>query len=247
MVHEDGHEERKKEARELRKKAPILKSCTVCGPEVKLATNVKYHYKRHHRVSSLFLHPCPQCWEWFPTIDDLNNHMSFHSSQLNTLSCNLCTFTVSAKFEHRAPRGVGQKPMDAHLNIHQNGISCEHCAKQFNDTHRLNQHLQIHQEKSVVCSECGAMFRKKFSLKEHMEVKHTQRVNYSCDVCEKRYPTARHLNSHKERHNSLNPHTCEMCGKGFKTRGDMNCHYRRLHTDKPKYRRPVKKSSSNTE
>ena len=251
MVHEEGHEERIKESRELRKKTPLVKSCTVCDPEVKLPNNVKNHYLRHHRVSSLFLHPCPHCWEWFSTTDDLNNHMTFHTGQLNTLNCNLCTFTVSAKLAIRAPRSgwlsnrVGQKSMDAHLNIHQNGISCEHCAKQFNDTHRLKMHLQTHEEKSVVCSECGAMFRKQFKLKEHIELKHTQRVNYCCDVCEKRFPTARHLSAHKVRHNSLNPFTCEMCGKCFKTRGDMNWHYRRLHTDRPKkYRKQVKGSSS---
>merc|ERR1719319_216468 len=245
-VHDEGHEERKKESRELRKKVPLVKSCTVCDPEVKVPNNVKNHYLRHHRVSSLFLHPCPNCWEWFPTTDDLKNHMTFHTGQLNMLSCNLCTFTVAAKLAFRAasivsPKLVGQKSMDAHLDIHQNGIICKHCAKLFKDTNRLSHHLKTHQEKSVICTECGAIFKENKSLRVHTEIKHTQSLNYCCDVCEKRFPTARYLNSHKERHKNLNPHTCEMCGKFFKTRGDMKCHYRRMHTDKPKYRKQIKK------
>jgi len=238
-VHEDGHEERIKELREQRKKAPLVKSCTICVPEVKLPNNVVAHYLRQHRVSSLFVHPCPHCWEWFPSIDDLNNHITFHTEQSDMLNCRLCSFTVPAKGASKPPskfssRTFGQKSIDAHLNIHQNGLYCEHCAKEFNDTKLLKSHLEIHKEKNEVCNECGARFRKKVMLKEHIELKHTRSLDYMCDMCDKRFPTGRYLTLHRQRHNSVSPYSCEVCGKSFKTNGDMKCHYYAIHTDKPK-------------
>jgi len=238
-VHEEGHEERIKELREQRKKAPLVKSCTICVPEVKLPNNVVAHYLRQHRVSSLFVHPCPHCWEWFPSTEDLNHHITFHIEQTDMLNCRLCSFAAPAMGAPKtqtkfSARSFGQKSMDAHLNIHQNGLYCEHCAKEFNDTKLLKLHLKTHEEKNIVCNECGARFRKNCLLKEHTELRHSRSLDYMCDMCDKRFPTSRYLILHKERHNSINPYSCEACGKCFKTAGDMKRHYDAIHTDKPK-------------
>ena len=117
---------------------------------------------------------------------------SFRVACVVDLNCKLCSFAAPAigapntqtRFPSRSfAQKSGQKSMDAHLNIHQTGLYCEHCAKEFNDTRKLKSHLEIHKEKNEVCNECGARFRKKGMLKEHIELKHTKSLDYMCDMC----------------------------------------------------------------
>jgi len=230
--------ERRKELREEEKeagwdRAVEEKSCQICGSE----RATRHHYVTDHIVSSLLIHPCPKCWEWFVTEDEVENHLIFHRLNDKQLACNTCSFTCRAQNTAKTwhiptQQTIGQNVMDEHLATHDGVmLSCDVCGKGYPHKKSLNDHLKSH-KKTQSCSICKQKFRYAFELTEHVKTKHTLEFDFSCDMCEKRFSSKGKLNAHQNTvHSDERLHVCADCGKAFKTKNTCEKHYLAMHTD----------------
>ena len=92
--------------------------------------------------------------------------------------------------------------------------------------------MQLHKEKTLTCDE--KFFHRK-ALEDHMNIKHTGKLDFVCEDCDKRFPkrfpTSGYLRSHQKSHTDLKPFICKGCGKGFRTKKDADRHFIAIHTD----------------
>jgi len=108
---------------------------------------------------------------------------------------------------------------------------CTQCAKKFKTSGSLNHHTaRWHTiDRPIVCKQCGegesyfeivALFSHIFKgiasalhLEAHMRM---HRSNHVCQVCNKKFLSASHLEKHKVTHTSDRPFMCGTCGKTFR-------------------------------
>ena len=64
-----------------------------------------------------------------------------------------------------------------------------------------------------------------------MNIKHTGKLDFVCEDCDKRFPTSGYLRSHQKSHTDLKPFICKGCGKGFRTKKDADRHFIAILTD----------------
>ena len=214
-------------------------TCAICGPERKLSNNPKSHFEYHHLVNSLWVHPCPTCWEWFPTEEEVEVHLIFHREDPKSLYCNICSVTCRSQmsgrifFPNTVDKGipVGQQTLNEHLKSHGERPVCKICGKVFKHEKSFRLHMDnAHGEKNHICQMCGERFSKERFLVDHMHTKHTGEKNYACDKCKKKFATSALLQRHQTWHSDVKPHVCESCGKGFKHKKDVKRHILRVHT-----------------
>ena len=199
------------------------KLCTICDPKENNPNTMK-HYKLCHNVSSLDVHSCPICWEWFPTDEDLEHHTQFHTDDPKKLHCNICSHVCAAKFNIR-PRNslraqdgcqipVGQPSMNEHLKEHETVHKCDDCeivfpSKRGLKGHMINKHKQ---GRELSCEHCGKVYMKQQQLDNHIEMHHSN-VKYECEECGNNYPTKVYLRMHKKRIHQKETIVCHVCAK----------------------------------
>ena len=218
--------------------------CPICRPERKLANNHirrRRHFEIHHQVSSLHLYPCHYCWEWFPTTEDLESHHVYHNEDPERLYCNICSASFKAQintkllFSKEEKDGttilLGQNSLNSHLKSHQAKPICKTCGKELEHARALALHMQSHKEKKLTCDVCGAKFFHRQALEDHTNIKHSGKLDFACEECEKRFPTFAYLKSHQKSHTDLKPYICKGCGKGFRTKKEADRHFIAIHTD----------------
>ena len=235
------------ESMRRKQKQDLPEVCQICGPdETKLPSNTIHHYQSHHDVSSLYLHPCPLCWEWFATEEEEQVHAMFHREDPKKLHCNLCPFackaqTTSRRFFQNRFFPVGQKSLDIHLKTHECEAppKCDQCGKEFKHMQALNSHIKSHEEMSYACLFCKA-YKKKASfrnarlLDEHVRLKHTGELDFPCDKCDAKFPSENTLKRHQKAHSDERPFVCDECGKAFKNKNNCKVHFQLVHTnDRP--------------
>ena len=228
-----------------KQKQDLPKVCHICGPdEMKLPSNTIHHYQSHHDVSSLYLYPCPLCWEWFPTEGEQEMHAMFHGDDPKKLRCNLCPFSCKAQTTSRRFFGVlkdvpvGQKSLDIHLKNHEGEAppKCDQCGKEFKHIQALYSHIKSHEEMTYVCMFCKA-YKKKASfrnarlLDEHVKLNHTGELDFCCDQCDAKFPSETTLKRHKKAHSDERPFVCDECGKAFKSKNNCEVHFKLVHTN----------------
>ena len=76
------------------------------------------------------------------------------------------------------------------------------------------------------CGDCEKEFDSKKKLYKH-RLQHTN--NYTCDQCEKSFPTPGALRLHKNIHLDVLPFQCDICDKGFAQAGNLKTHKIRYH------------------
>ena len=151
--------------------------------------------KTVHTVSSLHVHPCPTCWEWFSTEETMQYHLSCHGMDPKYLVCTICNYKISAQ-SYKKRKTHGQPTLDEHIKIHSEKLSCDQCGKLFVNPSTLKAHHKIHKEKTKQCYICYEMFLKQFQVNEHISVKHEANKIYQCDQCHRNYPSQRRLTRH---------------------------------------------------
>jgi len=125
--------------------------------------------------------------------------------------------------ENLQNQGVGKEPP----------YRCTECGKIFSKKCNLKNHMGLHStsERKYRCFDCQETFAWKSSLNRHRERVHVggDRVEYSCNWCEKRYKVISILNDHVKRdHFHERKHKCDLCEKAFFKVNDLKYH-RRVH------------------
>ncbi|XP_052696067.1 hypermethylated in cancer 2 protein-like isoform X2 [Crassostrea angulata] len=75
------------------------------------------------------------------------------------------------------------------------------------------------------CKICFKGFSSKLGYENHMKQRHGTRDQcFSCNVCEKMFPTSNMLTIHQRVHSDYRPFECTQCGKGYKHKKDLKTH-----------------------
>ena len=60
--------------------------------------------------------------------------------------------------------------------------------------------------------------------------KHSEVLQFSCYICDKRFKTTKALQKHDDIHLKLNPYKCKLCKINFASTGELSRHRRYIHT-----------------
>ena len=216
--------------------------CKICGIE-KMLPNNKKHNNAHHKVSSLYIWPCPQCWEWFPTEDSLRNHVQYHKPGNGLyIHCTFCTVKVKAqnsgstgsnRFMKREGLKImiGQHSLDEHMKMHSDEARtlCGICGKKLKNYKAYYAHIKLHDEARHACEICGKEFRNIKQVEEHVKVVHTKELEFRCDQCFKSCQSRISLKEHMKSHSESKHFQCDKCTKAFKKRNILLNHVKRVH------------------
>ena len=85
-----------------------------------------------------------------------------------------------------------------------------------------------------VCDVCEKSFTTASHLERHVRI-HINEKPYECDVCEKRFTQSSNLKTHMRIHTNEKPYECDVCDKAFRQLGNLQSHMR-IHTNEKPYK-----------
>ena len=75
--------------------------------------------------------------------------------------------------------------------------------------------------------ECAKTFDSQFSLKQHIKIVHLNATHFSCDICEKDFPSKKNWVGHSYLHTGVKPFVCRICNVRFRQASQLSLHKRR--------------------
>ena len=216
--------------------------CKICSNDL-LSVPWSYKHNRCHQVSSLDVCPCTICDEWFSSIQELDEHVSFHDQSKDPayLYCNVCAFSCKAKVLNKGQTGpynfraFGNKMMKEHRQSHEETHQCHKCDKSYNGKKALQGHLlTVHSDKIFQCEHCEFTNHSKFATDLHVKRRHTEerdkKYNFNCPKCEKKFLDNGQLRTHMRNiHQETEPVNCLECNKVFRTAKRLSFHAKSMH------------------
>uniref|UniRef100_A0AAV2M534 C2H2-type domain-containing protein n=1 Tax=Knipowitschia caucasica TaxID=637954 RepID=A0AAV2M534_KNICA len=190
--------------------------CAFCGKNFDRKSSLQRHKRDMH-------HMCMLCEKTFPNVALLHEHLKTHiedgsGHQSILKSCSFCgkQFTNATAFKNHTRTHTGDRP---HM--------CTLCKKGY--MRKID--LLYHQKQHHVCPASEDMFANDAELSEHVKC-HTQDGGvvlgplrpYSCSVCEKKFRTMAHLNTHMFVHSLKKPFKCSVCDKAYRFKADLKKH-----------------------
>ena len=186
----------------------------------------------HHREAQV---ECVQCNRRFLK-HKLPVHMNHHVDPV-VFSCDSCPFTAKTR------RDLKTHIARVHLKVRTK--QCNYCYGCFFNQKELKVHMKSckyvpEEEKPKIqsfklpsskppqlykCQFCDATFANIYTRRSHEEVhRNSERnISFPCQVCEKVYPTLKHLNRHRIFH-GLRKYKCDLCQKGFSHKKQLHSH-----------------------
>ena len=227
--------------------------CQICNRNYR-GSCIARHMVNSHKVSSLDVVPCKYCDEWFMSLSDMEEHMTFHDLKRDRnengckkerrllsktkLYCKICKYVCVAKdlTKRNTVRLKGHKYMKEHIEMHNKIYQCDQCEKSYTDNDNFKRHLRVvHSDIIYNCDICEFKVKQADRLKEHILI-HEGEFRYPCDKCGGKYVTSSLLRRHhKNVHPATPPVICELCKKVFKRRKKLDAHITNLHLNERPY------------
>lgn len=194
--------------------------CDVCQKSYRNKNLLLRHILRHFPEDTI---PCDHCSKKFTNRKDFIVHKNrFHSDQIQ-FTCNLCEEThddkksmlkcreshlVKKKRVNEKSCPICDKKMKtnsiySHIRMVHNKERekmCQICGKALRTTYDLKVHLRRHSgERPEICETCGKTFVSYSQLYKHRKVRHMERDNFDCSICQKRLLSKFKLKQHELR------------------------------------------------
>lgn len=178
--------------------------CHLCKKLLSDRTKIQRHMKSMHNGGRLFRCSFPDCSKIFSQNAALKEHIDIRMHQI-TFACYLCSKTLGTS------RSLGMHMKSLHT--HQSLFYCIYCSKGYTQKRYLVTHMQTVHTGTFECTQCSRRFNCENRLRAHMESKHGPKVQYICQVCEKRLSSKRTLKQHLNViHLGLCRFRCEFVG-----------------------------------
>ncbi|XP_034489080.1 putative zinc finger protein 876 isoform X2 [Drosophila innubila] len=105
------------------------------------------------------------------------------------------------------------------------------CAKE-KPRKKINKSKIAWNQKTWICEQCGGEFKCSTYFKLHL-LRHTDKREFECDVCKKRYYTRNEMLRHKILHTNARPYACRFCDKTFRGTSSKAVHERSHTNERP--------------
>lgn len=154
--------------------------------ETKHAMNPKdIESRKRNRLFECFL-----CKEKIKTYKETRAHLTKHDLA-TPHKCRVCSMRFSRKY------------FNLHLCQGQ-VIQCEYCTSMFDNTMKLLEHLECHEDKNLYkwykCTDCSKMFAMSFLLEAHKRQHNDMEKPHVCNVCNRGFRANFLLNKHMQTH-----------------------------------------------
>lgn len=152
---------------------------------------------------------CEVCYQTYPDSNSLEKHHDLHTVD-----------TISDKDDDDKP---GRNDSEHEMNRSEIGdFLCNLCNVTFNNAESLNNHLTIHNKKTILtCDKCNKQFKTFAGLSKHIKT-HSLEKPHMCNMCTMRFKRMYHLKRHLKTH--YKNKACDKCSLKFKTERDLKMH-----------------------
>ncbi|XP_041986010.1 zinc finger protein 468-like isoform X2 [Aricia agestis] len=163
-------------------------SCDICLEKFRGKKCLRKHIRMIHSNTSF---SCDVCQKKFAYESNLKRHAKVHTYDQRH-SCNMCP----EEFIHL-------RDLNRHRKVVHKAYpySCVVCNVKFSLISELKVHAKVHTGidplKPYSCPICAKKFMKLFCFKRHIRDVHRQIILYTCNICQKRFPSVNRLNGHK--------------------------------------------------
>lgn len=163
------------------------------------------------------------------------------SSKSESVKCKLCSETFVTEISCRKHVAWVHKKQKC---IKDNGsFLCAVCDYSTTKKAQFVTHLERNHEiwsrkrsmkRLFPCTVCGFTCRSKHSLQSHFIRKHTDKYEYQCTFCSKKFKVKGDLTNHVRFHHKEKPVKCDVCGKMCQNSSSLYVHQKWAHF-KPKF------------
>lgn len=192
--------------------------CSECGKSFKKFIALREHLKYQHSW-----YKCKVCQKQFLSTGKFEVHVKKNHSGYRPFQCPICGKLFQTKLlflDHEKYTHENEKP-----------YRCKVCSKKWTKLINLNMHMKTHVgEGSLKCQDCDESFDDAESLDYHRKINHTmKRIVHECDLCLAEFTNLGNLTKHMRTHKEYKPHCCVICERRFPTLKHLKEHISLKH------------------
>lgn len=171
-------------------------TCELCNKTFKFHSQLVLHMGIHYPN-----YVCGICEKPFALKKSLFAHLKIHD---DLIPCCVCG------------KNIQQYKMFQHMKFHSDSLSqqCAICSEEFATYTLRLEHMKTVHDSEKNCEICHQNFTSWDNLKTHVEECHLAKLNFACDVCDKKFFYKNQLSEHMLEHQKI--HKCDICHKKYK-------------------------------
>lgn len=197
-----------------------------------------FGFQNNYRASSTDLKLCYICKAVIRGHNIFLEHLRLHREEGGPYDCQHVVCTHKAKtglllHRHFVETHVDDVSERDQVNLEVEKYKCDMCCLKWTNFSNFKKHMNaVHNIRPLKCHFCEQRFNDRLGLKTHVQAKHIPGKNYSCDVCLKKFKTARFLYHHRRQIHELGESRvakCDTCGFVSKGMANLKKHIKTVH------------------